>query len=102
MEGDSQAPNLEKGNGHKMIELKNEQQLAKAIERAKEIKPRVKFITFGLYHVQGSTGSFYSVTCFKRNGIRIADCDCVAGMRNKPCFHAAAAAGLHSGIASMR
>lgn len=85
-----------------MIEISNEQQLSKAIARAKEIRPRVKFIAFGQYQVQGSMGSFYSVICFKRNGLRLVDCECTAGMRNRQCFHAAAAASIHSGIASMR
>jgi hypothetical protein len=85
-----------------MIELKSREQMAKAIERAKARHPRVIFKKFGEYQVTGSAGNLYTVRCERRNGVKVVDCECVAGKFGSPCFHAMAAASVHIGIASMR
>ena len=85
-----------------MIELKSREQMAKAIERAKAHHPRVTVKKFGEYRVTGSAGNLYTVRCEKRNGVKVVDCECVAGQFGSECFHAAAAASVHIGIASMR
>lgn len=85
-----------------MIELRSREQVARAIERAKACHPRVKVKRFGEYQVTGSAGSLYTVRCERRDGVKVVDCDCVAGQFGTPCFHAMAAAAVHIGIASMR
>lgn len=85
-----------------MIELKNKEKMAKAIERAKAHHPRVTVKRFGEYQVTGSAGNLYTVRCERRNGVKTVSCQCVAGQFGSPCFHAMAAAAVHIGIASMR
>jgi hypothetical protein len=85
-----------------MIELKSREQMAKAIERAKAHHPRVTVRRFGEYQVTGSAGNLYTVRCERRNGVKVVDCECVAGQFGSECFHAAAAVSVHIGIASMR
>jgi hypothetical protein len=85
-----------------MIELKSREQVAKAIERAKAHHPRVTVRRFGEYLVTGSAGNLYTVRCERRNGVKVVDCECVAGQFGSYCYHAMAAASVHIGIASMR
>jgi hypothetical protein len=85
-----------------MIELKSREQMAKAIERAKACHPRVTVKKFGEYQVTGSAGNLYTVRCEKRGTVKVVDCDCIAGQFGTECFHAAAAASVHIGVASMR
>lgn len=85
-----------------MIELKSREQMAKAIERAKARHPRVTVKKFGEYQVTGSAGNLYTVRCERRGGVKVVDCECVAGQFGTPCFHALAAASVHIGLASMR
>jgi hypothetical protein len=85
-----------------MFILKSKQQLQRAIERAKAHHPFVKFSKFGEYLVKGSTGNFYTVRCERRNGLKVVDCNCVAGTFGSECFHSAAALSLHVGLAGRR
>jgi hypothetical protein len=85
-----------------MIELRSKEGVAKAIERAKARHPRVMVKRFGEYQVTGSAGNLYTVRCERRGGVKVIDCECVAGQYGTPCFHAMAAASVHIGIASMR
>ena len=50
-----------------MFILKAKTQLEKAIEKAKKIRPTVKFDHFGRYRVSGSKGGYYTVICRKDN-----------------------------------
>jgi hypothetical protein len=85
-----------------MIKLKSKAPMSKAIQRAKARHPRVMIKRFGEYQVTGSAGNLYTVRCERRGGVKIVDCECVAGQYGTPCFHAMAAASVHIGIASMR
>ena len=85
-----------------MIELRSREQMARAIERAKARHPRIKVKKFGEYQVTGSAGSLYTVRCERRDGVKVVDCECVAGQFGIPCFHAMAAAAVHIGLASLR
>ena len=85
-----------------MFILRSKQQIAKAIERAKANHTFVKFVSFGHYMVKGSAGNFYTVKCEKRDGLKVVDCSCVAGMYGTACFHATAALSLHIGLAAQR
>ena len=79
-----------------MFILKTQEQLTKAIERAKAYKPRVKVVEFGLYNVTGETGQNYLVDCHKdAQGRRVVDCNCKAGQRGMTCKHSAAALQVH-------
>jgi hypothetical protein len=83
-----------------MFILKSQETIQKAIERAKAVHPKVRVKAFGEYEVTSSAGSFYRVRCERRNGLKVVDCDCVAGTFGTPCFHAAAAIAQHSYLAS--
>ncbi|MGA9994819.1 MAG: SWIM zinc finger family protein [Pyrinomonadaceae bacterium] len=78
-----------------MFILKSVETIQKAIERARAIRPRVRSVRFGRYEVSGSRGGYYTVMCYRNRGQRVVDCTCKAGESGRPCFHAAAAVGLH-------
>jgi hypothetical protein len=84
-----------------MFILKSKEQIAKAIGRAKARRPRVSFRGFGCYVVTGAVRD-YVVTCERRNGLKVVDCECVAGQFGDVCLHAAAALSLHVGLAAQR
>jgi hypothetical protein len=83
-----------------MFILKSQETIQKAIERARTIKPFVRAVCFGRYEVSGSKGGFYTVLCYRNRGQKIVDCTCKAGQAGKPCFHSAAALGLHLYVAT--
>lgn len=85
-----------------MFILKSKEQIQKAVERAKAHHPSVRFIRFGEYLVKGSAGNFYTVKCERRNGLRVVDCNCVAGTFGSECYHSTAALSLHVGLAAQR
>ena len=83
-----------------MFILKSIEQINNAIQRAKTIKPHVRAVCFGRYEVSGSRGGFYTVQCFRNRGLKVVDCTCKAGQQGIPCYHSAAACGLHSYMAT--
>jgi hypothetical protein len=85
-----------------MFILKNQEQLSKAIERAKAHHPQVKFVRFGEYLVRGTAGNFYRVLCLRLRGEKAVSCECPAGTFGDECFHSAAALSLHVGLAAQR
>jgi hypothetical protein len=86
-----------------MFILKGKEQLEKAIERAKKIRPRVEFDCFGRYRVSGSKGGYYTVICRKDNsGIKAVECTCKGAEKGLVCYHAVAALSLHIGLARQR
>jgi hypothetical protein len=86
-----------------MFILDNENQLEKAIAKAKKIRTQVKFIAFGVYSVRGTKGNFYTVKCERTaTGEKQVSCDCKGGERGFVCWHSAAGLSLHIGIARMR
>ena len=58
-----------------MFILKAKTQLEKAIEKAKKLRPTVKFDHFGRYRVSGSKGDYYTVIC-KKSGSSNFLCKC--------------------------
>lgn len=78
--------------------------MTKAIERAKEVKPRVRVINADArtYAVTGRKGDVYTVKFAVANGHKLAECDCKAGQSNMLCFHVAAAAQVNVMVQSMR
>ena len=88
---------------NKMFILKTKIQLEKAIAKAKQIRPTVKFDHFGRYRVSGSKGGFYTVVCKKSdNNFKLVECTCKGGEKGLVCYHAVAALSLHIGIARQR
>ncbi len=82
-----------------MFILRNKQQIAKAIDNAKALHPKVRMIEFGEYQVSGSTGNTYTALCYRAGGNRIVDCNCSARV---PCKHSAAALAFHVHVAAKR
>jgi beta-lactamase class D len=85
-----------------MFILKSKEQLEKAIAKAMKTRTTVKFIKFGVYAVSGSKGNFYLVECKKIGNDKQVICECKAGEKNLPCYHAASALSLHVGLARQR
>ena len=86
-----------------MIKLTKTEAMQKAIDKARNVKPLVRVVSFGSYTVTNKqTGATYTVTCEKKNGERFADCDCKAGARGQRCYHVAAAVGAHIQLAAER
>jgi hypothetical protein len=86
-----------------MIELKSKEQMAKAIKRAKQLKPFVRYRGWRWYEVQSSNNaSIYTIHFYKPGKQKLAECNCKAGESGKLCYHIAGAVAVHLGIASMR
>ncbi|HEX8565941.1 MAG TPA: SWIM zinc finger family protein [Pyrinomonadaceae bacterium] len=69
---------------------------AKAIEKAKAEKPRVRFVRFREYVVTNKSGKSYRVRFEKRGSKPCASCTCIAGQREKfVCYHVVAAVPHH-------
>ncbi len=86
-----------------MIELKSKEQMEKAIRRAKERKPFVRFRGFRWYEVKSTSGEeIYTLHFYKSEGKRYGECNCKGGQRGYVCLHLAAACAVHIGIAAMR
>jgi hypothetical protein len=67
-----------------MFILKTKSQLEKAIAKAKQIRPTVKFDHFGRYRVSGSKGGFYTVICKKSdNNFKLVECTCKGGEKGR-------------------
>jgi hypothetical protein len=69
-------------------------EIAKAIENAKALHPKVRMVRFGLYEVTGSKGNTYAVRCWRERGMKHVDCTCPT-KDGVACKHAMAAVGLH-------
>jgi hypothetical protein len=86
-----------------MFILKTKTQLEKAITKAKQLRPTVKFDHFGRYRVSGSKGGYYTVLCKKSdNDYKIVECTCKAGEEGYVCYHSVAALSLHIGLARLK
>jgi len=83
-----------------MFILNGIEQLENAIVKAKKIRPRVEFGSFGHYRVSGSKETFYTVVCRKdERGQKVVTCGCRGAEKGLACYHAAAALSLHIGLA---
>jgi hypothetical protein len=86
-----------------MFILKAKTQLENAINKARKLRPTVKFDHFGRYRVSGSKGGYYTVICKKSdNNYKTVSCTCKGAERGLVCYHAAAALSLHIGLARQR
>lgn len=84
-----------------MIEITREN-IQKAIDRAKQTKPRVKVIQFRLYSVTNKeTGANYTVKFSKISNKKFAECSCKCGQKGKfVCKHIGASIGIHIVLAA--
>lgn len=86
-----------------MIELKSKEQMAKAIKRAHQLKPFVRVRGFRWYEVKSSnTEEIYTIHFYREGKRRLGECNCKGAQRGYVCYHLAASAAVHIGIASMR
>ncbi|HEY8559499.1 MAG TPA: SWIM zinc finger family protein [Pyrinomonadaceae bacterium] len=86
-----------------MFILKAKTQLENAINKARKLRPTVKFDHFGRYRVSGSKGGYYTVLCRKSdNGYKTVACTCKGAEKGLVCYHAAAALSLHIGLARQK
>jgi hypothetical protein len=86
-----------------MIELKSKEQMAKAIKRARQLKPFVRVRGFRWYEVQSSNGEqTYTIHFYKDGKRRLGECNCQGGQRGYVCYHLAGAAAVHIGLAALR
>ncbi len=76
--------------------------IAKAVERAKELHPTVRVIAYGEYTVTGSQpGTLYTVKCYRdEQGFKTVDCTCQT-RDGVACKHSMAAVALHLYMATI-
>jgi SWIM zinc finger len=82
-----------------MIKLESSK-MQKAIERAKQVRPRVRCTGERIYSVTGRKGDLYTVRFAVANGHNLAECDCRAGQSSQLCYHIAAAAAVNIAVHS--
>lgn len=89
-----------------MIKLETAK-MTKAIERAKAIRPRVRVISadkriYSVWRRERHVETAYTVRFAVAGGLKLAECDCKAGVRGQMCYHIAAAAQVNVMTQSMR
>lgn len=68
----------------------------KAIERCKQLRPKVKFIKDRLFVVYSANNSnVYHVRFDVRNGQKFGVCECAAAQKGLVCYHLAAGAAAN-------
>jgi hypothetical protein len=73
-----------------------EDNIAKAVERCRKLKPVVRFVTDRVFKVESANnGNSYTVTFDVREGEKLAECSCKASERNLVCYHIAGAAAAN-------
>lgn len=78
-----------------MIELTTNN-TAKAVERCKQLKPRVHFVAERTFEVSSARNSnVYTVKFDVQNGKKLAVCNCKASERGLVCYHIAGAAQVN-------
>lgn len=86
-----------------MIKLERGDKMNKAIERAKAVRPFVKWLGERTYTVSSRDGQrVYTVRFVVANGHKLAECNCKAGEAGMLCYHIAAAAAVNIAVASIR
>lgn len=77
--------------------------MARAIKRARELKPFVRVRGFRWYEVKSSKGEeVYTIHFYKQGKVRFGTCNCKAAEQGLICYQLAGAAAVHVGIAAMR
>lgn len=78
------------------------QQIQNAIDKARRVKCSVKLNGGRSYLVVTPQQRRYTVRALVFDGRRFMACNCKAGARNLPCYHAIHAATLDTAIQDMR
>ena len=79
----------------KMIKLTTEN-TQRAIERCKQLKPKVRFIAERTFAVQSANnGNVYQVRFDVQNGAKLGLCECRAAEKGMVCYHIVAAATVN-------
>ena len=92
-----------KENSPTMIELRNRRQMQNAIKKAYALRPFVRVRGWRWYEVKSANGTqTYTLYFYNEGGRRLAECNCKGHERGYVCYHIAAAACVHIGIARMR
>ena len=77
---------------NEMIELTKEN-TTKAIERCKQLKPKVRFVTDRIFAVESANNSnSYTVRFDAKDGKKFGQCECKAAERGLICYHLMAGA----------
>lgn len=85
-----------------MIKLTKEN-TAKAIEKCRQLKPKVSFIADRVFSVKSANnGNSYTVRFDVQNGNKLAQCECKASERGLICYHIAGAAQVNIMRQSMK
>lgn len=85
-----------------MIKLERNDAMTRAIARAKQVRPFVKWLGGRTYSATSRDGQrVYTVRFEVRNGHKLGECNCKAGVKGQLCYHIAAAAAVNIAIASM-
>ncbi len=78
-----------------MIKL-TPQNTARAIERCKQLKPKVSFLADRTFSVKSANNSnAYTVRFDVQNGEKFGECECKASERNLVCYHIIGAATVN-------
>lgn len=68
----------------------------KAIERCKQLKPKVRFISDRFFAVSSANNAnVYQVRFDVRNGERLGQCECKASEKGMVCYHLVAGAAVN-------
>lgn len=85
-----------------MIRL-TEENTARAIERCRELRPKVRFVSTRTIAVQSANNTnVYTVRFDVRGRDKFGVCECRAAERGLVCYHIAAAAALNIAVQSQR
>ena len=89
-----------------MIKLERSK-MTNAINKAKQLRPRVRMIGERTYSVSGSRGNTYTVFFSvakdaQGNAVRLGECTCPAGHEGMVCYHLVAAAAVNIAVQTMR
>lgn len=75
-----------------MIKLTTEN-TQRAIERCKQLKPKVRFVADGTFKVESANnGNVYQVIFDVQNGEKFGQCECKASEKGLICYHLIAGA----------
>ncbi len=69
---------------------------AKAVERCKQLKPKVKFLKDRMFVVYSANNSnVYRVKFDVKNGEKFGQCECIASEKGLVCYHIVAGATVN-------
>lgn len=73
-----------------------------ALAAHRKVMPHARVVSYGRYQVQGSQGSYFTVSSHEEGGNMRLECECLMYRRNLICSHSIAAATLHSALVRQR